>query len=87
MIVYKRGKTVFAMQTIHAIYRNGLLNPIGRIEDIVDETEVEITISPVKGTVHPLLRFAGILSAEDADSMRKIVEDEFEKVNLDDWKD
>jgi hypothetical protein len=75
------------MQTIHAIYRNGLLNPIGNIEGIMDDTEVEITISPVKGAVHPLLRFAGILSAEDADSMLKVVEDEFEKVNLNDWKD
>ena len=75
------------MQTIHAIYRNGLLNPIGSIEGIMDDTEVEITISPLKGAVHPLLRFAGILSAEDADSMQKVVEDEFEKVNLNDWKD
>lgn len=75
------------MQTIHAIYRNGLLNPIGSIEGIMDDTEVEITISPVKGAVHPLMRFAGILSAEDADSMLKVVEDEFEKVNLNDWKD
>ena len=75
------------MQTIHAIYRNGLLNPIGNIEGIMDDTEVEITISPVKGAVYPLLRFAGILSAEDADSMLKVVEDEFEKVNLNDWKD
>jgi hypothetical protein len=75
------------MQTIHAIYRNGLLNPIGSIEGIMDDTEVEITISPLKGAVHPLLRFAGILSAEDADSMLKVVEDEFEKVNPNDWKD
>ena len=76
------------MQTIHAIYRNGLLSPIGSIEGIMDDTEVEITISPVKGAVvHPLLRFAGILSTEDADSMIKAVENEFEKVNLNDWKD
>jgi len=75
------------MQTIHAIYRNGLLNPIGSIEGIMDDTEVEITISPLKGAVHPLLRFAGIMSAEDADSMLKVVEDEFEKVNPNDWKD
>jgi len=26
----------FTMQTIHAIYRNGLLNPIGSIEGIMD---------------------------------------------------
>jgi len=75
------------MQTIHAIYRNGLLSPIGSIEGIMDNTEVEITISPLKGAVHPLMRFAGILSAEDADSMLKVVEDEFEKVNPNDWKD
>ena len=75
------------MQTIHAIYRNGLLNPIGSIEGIMDDTEVEITISPLKGAVHPLMRFAGILSAEDANSMQKVVEDEFEKVNPNDWKD
>jgi predicted DNA-binding antitoxin AbrB/MazE fold protein len=74
-------------KTIHAIYKNGVLKPLGPMEGISDNTEVEITISAVKGAVHPLMRFAGIMSAEEADSMMKIVEDEFERVNPDEWKD
>jgi len=34
-----------------------------------------------------ILRFAGILSEEDAHAMSKVIEDEFEKVNSDEWKD
>jgi predicted DNA-binding antitoxin AbrB/MazE fold protein len=74
-------------KTIHAIYKNGLLNPLDPIEGIKENTEVEITISLLKGVSHPIMRFAGMLSEEDADKMMRTVEEEFEKVNPDEWKD
>jgi predicted DNA-binding antitoxin AbrB/MazE fold protein len=74
-------------KTIHALYKDGVLKPLESMQGFSDDTEVEITIATVKGPAHPLMRFAGILNAEDADSMMTIIEDEFEKVNPDEWKD
>ncbi len=36
---------------------------------------------------HSILPFAVILSEKDACVMSKVIEDEFEKVNPDEWKD
>lgn len=74
-------------KTIHAIYEHGVLRPLNQIEGLEENTEVELTISTEKSESHPVLRFAGILSNREADEMMKMIEDEFEKVNLDEWKD
>lgn len=74
-------------KTIHAIYEHGVLRPLEPIEGIIENSEVEITLSIEKVVSHPLLRFAGILNEEEADGMMKIVEEEFERVNPDEWKD
>jgi hypothetical protein len=46
-----------------------------------------VTISIENQVSHPILRFAGILSKKDADSLMDMVEEEFGRVNLDEWKD
>lgn len=74
-------------KTIHAIYKDGLLKPLDPIEGIKENSEVEIIVSIKEQPPHSILRFAGILSEEDAYAMSKIIEDEFEKVNPDEWKD
>jgi hypothetical protein len=43
--------------------------------------------SDKQGELSPILRFAGILSEEEANRMLKVVEEEFERVNPDEWKD
>lgn len=69
---------------IHAIYENGVLKPLEPIGEIPEKSEVELAIQyPTKP--HPLKDIFGILPQEDADEMRKIVDDEFEKVNLNEW--
>ncbi len=35
----------------------------------------------------PILRFAGILSEEEANKMLRMLAEEFERVNFDEWKD
>ncbi len=70
-------------KTIHAIYKNGLLKPLDPIEGIKENSEVEIMVSVKEQPTHSILRFAGILSEEDAHVMSKVIEDEFEKVNPD----
>jgi predicted DNA-binding antitoxin AbrB/MazE fold protein len=74
-------------KTIHAIYKQGLLRPLEPIEGIKENTEVEITISV--GDVSPahILKFAGILSDEEAKRMLQTVEEEFERIDMNEWKD
>ena len=74
-------------KTIHAIYEHGILRPLEPIEGIRENTEVEVSISVKQKGLSPILRFAGILSEEEANKMLTIVEEEFERVNLDEWKD
>ena len=74
-------------KTIHAIYEHGILRPLEPIEGITENTEVEITIAVKQKGLSPILRFAGILSEGEANTMLRIVEEEFERVNLDEWKD
>lgn len=73
-------------KTIHAIYEHGILRPLEPIEGIGENTEVEVSVSVKKYAVSPILRFAGILSEEEANSMLRVVEEEFERINLDEWK-
>lgn len=74
-------------KTIHAIYEHGILRPLEPIEGIGENTEVEVTIAVKQKELSPILRFAGILSEEEANKMLRIVEEEFERINLDEWKD
>ncbi len=74
-------------KTIHAIYEHGILRPLEPIEGIGENTEVEVTIAVKQKELSPILRFAGILSEDEANTMLKIVEEEFERINLDEWKD
>lgn len=73
-------------KTIYAIYEHGILRPLELIKEIGENTEVEVTIAVKQKELSPILRFAGILSEEEANTMLKIVEEEFERVNLNDWK-
>lgn len=66
---------------IHAIYENGVLKPLEPLEEIAENSEVELSVQ------YPLIPKSikdvfGILPKEDADEMRKIVEEEFERVDL-----
>ncbi len=69
---------------IHAIYENGILRPLEPLKDIPEKSEVELTIQslPARPDLKDLF---GTLPKEDADEMKKIVEEEFEKVNLNEW--
>lgn len=70
-------------KTIQAVFEDGVLRPLEPIEGIRENTEVEITIAFKQKEVSPILRFAGILSEEEANRMLKVVEEEFERVNPD----
>lgn len=69
---------------IHAIYEHGVLRPLEPLEDIAEKSEVELAIE-YPPPASPLKDIFGILPNEDADEMRKIVDKEFERVNLNEW--
>ncbi len=69
---------------IHAIYEHGILRPLEPLEEIAEKSEVALEIEyPLPS--HPLKDIFGILPREDADEMRKIIDEEFERVDLNEW--
>jgi predicted DNA-binding antitoxin AbrB/MazE fold protein len=73
-------------QTIEAIYENGILRPIQPLEGVAERSRVRVTVEAAERAPHPLADCLGILPDEDAEEMRRIIEDEFERVNPDDWR-
>jgi predicted DNA-binding antitoxin AbrB/MazE fold protein len=73
------------VKTIKAIYENGVLKPIEPIEGLADRAQVTLTLDTGR-TRRPLDDWVGGLSDQDAAEMRRVIEEEFEQVNPDDWK-
>jgi predicted DNA-binding antitoxin AbrB/MazE fold protein len=71
-------------ETIETVYENGVFRPLKPVAGIADHRRVTITITSVEP--HPLADCVGIMPDEDADEMRRIIQDEFERVDPDDWK-
>lgn len=73
---------VFIMvQTIEAIYENGVLRPLQPLEGITEHVKLRITVEVEEPQRHPLADCIGIMPAEDAEEILHIIEDEFGKVN------
>jgi predicted DNA-binding antitoxin AbrB/MazE fold protein len=71
-------------KTFNAIYENGALHPREPLTWLAEHSEVEVTIAAPT----PPRRWAqcvGTLPDADAREMTKIIEDEFEKVDLNEW--
>ncbi len=71
-------------KTLEAIYEDGVLRPLSPIKGLRKRQKVSITVE-VPGEKHPLAGLCGILPDEDAADMLKTVEEEFEKVDLNEW--
>ena len=74
-------------QTVHAIYKGGVFKPVVVPEGIMEDEEVEITVVHRMHSGHPLMQFLGVLSKEEACEMEKVIENEFERINPDEWND
>ena len=72
-------------ETIDAIYQQGVLKPLKPLPWIPENHQVKVTVS-FERPKHPMDDVIGILSDEDAREIEKIIEDEFEKVDPDEWK-
>jgi predicted DNA-binding antitoxin AbrB/MazE fold protein len=72
-------------RTINAVYEGGILRPLQALEGIEEHTRVRVTVETVAPAVGILADCIGILPDEDAEEMRRIVEDEFERVDPGEW--
>ncbi len=72
-------------RTIEAIYADGVLRPLAPIDFLDENRRVTITVAVAPGE-RPLSGWVGGLSDADAKEMLRVIDAEFEQVNLDDWK-
>lgn len=70
-------------QSVEAIYRKGKLHLLKPLKGLKENETVQVTISSLEK--HPLERFAGVLSAEEANEMLRLIEAEFEQVEPNAW--
>jgi predicted DNA-binding antitoxin AbrB/MazE fold protein len=73
------------MQTVEAIYENGTLRPIEPLTGIANNTRVRLAIEKLP-PASPLTDCFGIMPNEDAEEMNRIVNDEFERVEVHGWE-
>ena len=60
-------------QKVEAIYENGVLRPLEPLEGFAEHCKVKITVDYEEMPPHPLARFVGILSDEEAQELRRII--------------
>ena len=73
------------MRTINAVYEGGVLRPLQSLDGIAEHARVRLTVENVESSDSCLADCIGTLPDEDAAEMRRIVESEFEQVNLNEW--
>jgi predicted DNA-binding antitoxin AbrB/MazE fold protein len=72
-------------RTIEAVYANGVLRPLSPVDFLDENRQVTVTVTVPEGT-RPLAGWVGGLSDADAEEMRRVIRDEFERVDPNDWK-
>jgi predicted DNA-binding antitoxin AbrB/MazE fold protein len=72
------------IQQLSAIYENGLLRPLNN-PNLPEKSQVNLVIETNLNSSHPLLQFAGILSDQEAEEIENIINQEFNKVNNNEW--
>ncbi len=69
-------------KTVEAIYDEGVLRPLKPIKGLKKHQRVSIIMEKPSKKKHPLAGLCGILPDKDAAEMRKIINEEFEKVDI-----
>lgn len=72
-------------RTINAIYEGGVLRPLETLEGIAEHARLTLTVESVQASRDGVGDCVGILPDEDAAEMRRIIEDEFERVDQGEW--
>ncbi len=72
--------------TIEAIFENGVLRPLTPLRGIAEHDRVNVTLSFPSASTVALAELSGTLPDEDSVEMLRIVKQEFEQVDPNDWK-
>jgi predicted DNA-binding antitoxin AbrB/MazE fold protein len=72
-------------QTLEAIYENGALRLLTQPEGLAEHSKVKITIEAEEPQPSSLLQFVGILTNEEATDLLRVIEEEFERVDPNEW--
>lgn len=73
------------VRNVEAIYKDGMLHPVVPLRGIAEDALVRVTIEELPP--HPALRHCfGIMPHEEAEAMRRVIDEEFGKVNPDEWQ-
>lgn len=70
---------------IEVVFEDGVLKPLRPIDWLEEHRQVTVVVD-VPSKKHPLEGWVGSVSKEDADAMRKAIDEEYERVDPDDWK-
>jgi predicted DNA-binding antitoxin AbrB/MazE fold protein len=73
-------------QTVEAIYEGGVLHPMQPLEGIAEHSKVKVTVEVEERARHPLADCIGILPDADAEEIRGLIEEAFERINPDEWR-
>jgi predicted DNA-binding antitoxin AbrB/MazE fold protein len=73
-------------QTVEAIFEDGVFRPMNEPKGIAEHTRVRLVVETSSEHVGRLPDCFGIMSDEDADEIRRIVEEAFENVDPNDWR-
>ena len=72
-------------ETLPAVYVDGVLRLDHPLDWLENNRQVRVTVV-AHDAPHPLDNCIGIMPDEDADEMRRIIADEFDRIDPDDWK-
>ena len=72
-------------RTVNAVYEGGVLRPLESLDGVAEHAHVKLTVECHDSTGNGLADCIGTLPDQDAAEMRRIVETEFEQVNLGEW--
>jgi predicted DNA-binding antitoxin AbrB/MazE fold protein len=73
-------------RTIEAFYENGVLRPLEPLEGVAEHSRLFITLELGDTRRHPLADLIGTLPDEDAREMMQAIDEEFERIDADEWK-
>lgn len=73
-------------RTVQALYENGVLRPLEPLEGVAEHSRVQVTVELEERRRHPLADCVGTLPDDDAEEMLRIIEEEFERVDAEEWR-
>jgi len=73
------------VRRLRAVYENGLFRPLETVQGLADQTPVRLRVEECKDDASELSEFAGIWSAEEADEVSALIDQEFGRVDRREW--